>query len=452
MKKILAGLIALALCPVLCRAYLVQGIVTDAAGGAPLKDVRVQLSPKQFVITGADGKFSLNTGGATGLAPSPRLSPSLAGISLELRNALGLQVAEAAARFRLPRLAQGVYFAAPLGNAYVNLAPASAKASAAAKTLGCYKTGYASVWQGISGPADNLAIKMSLDPTGIGYHDFLYAGESNSTLYLVRSGKVAWQWTKPDKGEFGDVSLLSDGNIVFSRGQVGASVITPDSQFTWNFKPRGNGSQVHTAQPIGLDKVLICENGIPAVASLWSTETDTKLWEMTLPTREPVDSQSIHGEIRHIRLTKAGTLLVAHLNLNKVSEYDTATKKEIWTCPAASVWGAVRLENGNTLLSGNGGGWVREIDHSCATKWEVTKNELPGITFNTVQECMRLANGNTVINNWGAPAGGPEVVEVTPDKKVVWVLKAWSDPVLKGGSSTHILDEPGAMESMQLMR
>jgi hypothetical protein len=394
--------------------------------------------------------------GTVGLTPAAS-SPAWhsRGLQGDIRNAAGRLLIPAAPSIAgvRPRVSRGVYFAASpdLGNVSVTSGAYLPKA-AAIKNLACYKTGYASIWQDVNGAQSGLSIKMAADPTGIGYHNFLYAGESNSTLYLIRNGKVDWQWTKPDNGEFGDVSLLSDGNIVFSRGQIGASVISVDSSIGWSFKPRGGGSQVHTAQPIGLDKVLICENGIPAMASLWNTELDKKIWEMPLPTKEPVDDKSIHGQIRHIRLTKAGTLLVAHLNLGKVSEYDTASKKEIWTCPAASVWGAVRLANGNTLLSGNGGGWVREIDKACATKWEVTKNELPGITFNTVQECMRLANGNTIINNWSAPAGGPEVVEVTPDKQVVWVLKAWSDPNLKGGSSTHILDEPGYMENLDLMR
>ena len=41
------------------------------------------------------------------------------------------------------------------------------------------------------------------------------------------------------------------------------------------------------------------------------------------------------------------------------------------------------------------------------TVWEINKDDLPGIALYTVQEVSRLANGDTLINNWNgsAPAG-----------------------------------------------
>jgi hypothetical protein len=64
----------------------------------------------------------------------------------------------------------------------------------------------------------------------------------------------------------------------------------------------------------------------------------------------------------------------------------------------------------------------------------------------TVQEVSRLANGNTLINNWvgSVPqAEWPSVVqliEVTPEKKVVWALRDWT--TLGPASSTQLLNEP----------
>lgn len=64
----------------------------------------------------------------------------------------------------------------------------------------------------------------------------------------------------------------------------------------------------------------------------------------------------VHTQFRHVRMTKAGTFLVVHLDMNKVVEYDS-DGKEIWSVPAPSAWAAVRLENGNTLISGNQHGY-----------------------------------------------------------------------------------------------
>jgi hypothetical protein len=86
----------------------------------------------------------------------------------------------------------------------------------------------------------------------------------------------------------------------------------------------------------------------------------------------------------------------------------------------------------------------------------IGKDDLPGISLYTVQEVTRLANGNTLINNWVgsvAQENWPTVVqliEVTPDKKVVWALRDWT--TLGPASSTQLLDEPGAAERGQLQR
>jgi hypothetical protein len=145
-------------------------------------------------------------------------------------------------------------------------------------------------------------------------------------------------------------------------------------------------------------------------------------------------------------MTKAGTFLVAHMDLGKVVEYDT-DGKELWSVAAPSAWAAVRLENGNTLISGNQRGYVREVNSNGDTVWEINKSDLPGIPLYTVQEVSRLNSGNTLINNW--PGSLPleewpnvvQLIEVTPDKKVVWALRDWT--TLGPASSTQLLDDPG---------
>ncbi|MGC9944771.1 MAG: hypothetical protein ABSF64_00105 [Bryobacteraceae bacterium] len=55
------------------------------------------------------------------------------------------------------------------------------------------------------------------------------------------------------------------------------------------------------------------------------------------------------------------------------------------------------------------------------------RTTLPGIPLFTVQEVARLANGNTLIDNWSGLASdllqtGVQSIDVTPDKRVVWAL------------------------------
>jgi hypothetical protein len=79
---------------------------------------------------------------------------------------------------------------------------------------------------------------------------------------------------------------------------------------------------------------------------------------------------------------------------------------------------------------------VREVNPNGETVWQIEKDDLPGYPLYTVQECSRLANGNTVICNWGGSIRKEDwdkvvqVIEVTPQKEVVWALHQWKDPDL----------------------
>ena len=65
------------------------------------------------------------------------------------------------------------------------------------------------------------------------------------------------------------------------------------------------------------------------------------------------------------------------------------------------------------------------------------------------QICAALVAGNTVIANWCANAltdpkawpGSVQILEVTPDKKVVWTFQ--DDATMKTVSSVQLLDVPG---------
>jgi len=301
-----------------------------------------------------------------------------------------------------------------------------------------------------------LQAQPPLPGNGLNQHPFLYCGEmqdkgkTDQKMVIVRNGKVDWTYSIPAKEEYGDCTRLSNGNIVFSR-RLRVSEVTPEKTIVWNYEAALN-SEIHTAQPIDLDRVLIMQNGDPALLMILNKTNGRIEKELRLPVRR---KDNPHGQFRHVRMTTAGTFLVAHMDLGKVVEYD-GDGKEIWSIAAPSAWAAIRLKNGNTLISGNQHGYVREVNTKGETVWEINKNDLPGIPLYSVQEVSRLANGNTLINNW---AGGlpqekwsevVQLIEVTPDKKVVWALRDWQN--LGPATSTQLLDEPGVPEKGELQR
>jgi len=294
-------------------------------------------------------------------------------------------------------------------------------------------------------------VAAQLPGGGLAQHDFMYAGESHErNIYIVRGGKVVWHYSDPaGKGEISDAVLLSNGNVLFTH-QVGVTLISPDKKVLWNYDAPA-GHEVHTAVPIGADRVLFIQNGDPAVVRVVNIVSGATEREFALKTKQP---PSTHGQFRHARLTAQGTLLVAHMDLNKVVEYDTAGN-ELWSFPADRPWGVTPLANGNVLITDSKG--VREVTRRGDTAWSWTPAEAKAYTFANLQQAWRLANGNTVINNWvnewNVPGdqlvGTLQAIEVTPAKQVVWALDAWSEsgsePAKLGPATTiQFLDLPPA--------
>jgi hypothetical protein len=149
---------------------------------------------------------------------------------------------------------------------------------------------------------------------------------------------------------------------------------------------------------------------------------------------------------RRARYTAQGTYLISYLSSSNVVEYDK-NFNEIWRYGIKSPWAALRLKNGNTLITDEADNLTREVNPKGETAWELKNTDLPeAYRFNQApQTCTRLANGNTVFCSRGGAGKGPQLVEVTPDKKVVWVLQDWKD--LGDATAVQILDDPGIPEN-----
>jgi hypothetical protein len=172
--------------------------------------------------------------------------------------------------------------------------------------------------------------------------------------------------------------------------------------------------------------------------------------EHDLPAESLTDPKTVHPQFRRVRMTAKGTYLVPFLRMNKVIEYDKHFKP-VWTYDISTPWAAVRLHNGNTLITDEHDKLVREVTPNKETVWEFNQSHLPAdIVLHNTQTAERLANGDTVIFS---STGGTtrqnrtsiiQVIEVTPDKKLVWVLQDWKD--LGPATTAQFLDQPGVPE------
>lgn len=319
------------------------------------------------------------------------------------------------------------------------------------------------------GPAEEeVAARTSADqPTpeglpgkGLAQHPMLYIGEGYNKMFLINGGKIIWTYSTGKGNEYDDVWMLSNGNILFSRMQYVAE-ITPKKEVVWRYDAKlspddaAKHTEIHACQPIGLDKVLLVENGLPPKLKIVNIKTGKVEVDHDLDCAQPPNANNIHAQFRRVRYTDKGTYLVPYLNMRKVVEYDKDFK-EIWsypdptTWPAGerfSPWAAMRLKNGNTLITNEAGKSHLEVTPDKKIVWQIKPTDLPEeFRYANTQTCTRLANGNTIICSRGATGGkGPQLVEVTPDKKVVWVLQDWRN--LGPATAVQILDDPGVPEN-----
>ena len=187
---------------------------------------------------------------------------------------------------------------------------------------------------------------------------------------------------------------------------------------------------------------MIVENGLPPHLYILNKKDNSKALARELPAASATDAGTIHTQFRNCRLTAQGTYLMGFLAEGRITEYDQ-NWKEIWTYKSIKPWSAIRLKSGNTLVPGDPNAFVHEVNPQGEIVWAVEKDTLPGIRLTDVQTASRLANGDTLICNHGS-AANVQVVEVTPDKKVVWVLQDYQD--LPACTGIQLLDEPGLPE------
>ncbi len=279
----------------------------------------------------------------------------------------------------------------------------------------------------------------NLPGNGIAQHPMLYIGEGYNKMFLINKGKILWTYSTGSGGEYDDAWMLSNGNILFTRMQYIAEV-TPKKEVAWRYDAP-QGTEIHACQPIGLDKVLFMQNGTPPKLIVMNLKTKKMEVEHDMPYDT---SKGVHAQFRRVRYTAQDTYLVPFMLMDKVIEYDK-NFKQIWSYDINQPWAAIRLKNGNTLITDEKDILTREVNPAKETVWELRREDIPEeYRFINTQSCTRLANGNTIICSRGGAGKGPQLVEITPDKKVVWVLWDWKN--IGPATAVQILDDPGIPE------
>jgi hypothetical protein len=279
-------------------------------------------------------------------------------------------------------------------------------------------------------------------------HTMLISGTGLNYVGIIdTTGKVVWKHVELESanGQKNDCWLLPNGNVIYSY-QYGVRIVNiRTNQVIWDRptpKRNNQSGETHSCQPLeNGSKFLIPECFMDTA---FIVEVDTAKKELR---RIALKNQGggTHGKWRQIRKTPQNTYLVSSYDLHHSFEYDTSGQL-IHDFPSGG-YVAVRLENGNTLTGTGDDCRFVEYNAGGTQVWEVNNStaSVSGLGIGFASEMQRLANGNTIITNWGGHGTGygAAVVEIKPDRTLagaipdsfptqiasVKIIDGWSLPV-----------------------
>ncbi|MEW6160302.1 MAG: hypothetical protein AB1813_22945 [Verrucomicrobiota bacterium] len=264
-------------------------------------------------------------------------------------------------------------------------------------------------------------------------HSFLATGAE--TFIRSGSGEIIWKYPHSTR----DGWVLPNGNILLtlsksSQHPGGAVVeVTRSGEIVFEFK--GTQDEINTAQRIDQGRTMLTEAG-PKPRLL---EVDAH-GKVALEFPISCQKTNFHMQSRMARKLANGNYLIPQL-LDKVVREYTPRGEIVWEV-ATPHWPftAIRLPNGHTLINCTYGNVTLEVNAKGQTVWLLTNDDLPGKLIKDACGGQRLPNGNTVITSYGIGANRTKLLEVTPDRKLVW---SYTDERPHGIHHFQILDSNG---------
>jgi len=282
--------------------------------------------------------------------------------------------------------------------------------------------------------ACSLAALISSAPAGETItHSFLATGAE--TRIVSGDGQTIWKYPRGTR----DGWVLPNGHLLLAvskdKDYPGGAVVEVTREGKTVFEWKGTQSEVNTAQALPNGNFLLTEAG--EKPRLLEVNREGKI-----AVEVPLACQTTnhHMESRMARKLANGNYLVPQL-LDKVVREYTPEGRIVWEVKTPNwPFTAIRLANGNTLINCTYGHLSIEVDPSGATVWQLGNNDLPEPLIKDACGAQRLPNGNTVITSYGIGANRTKLLEVTPDKKVVWT---YTDSTPHGIHEFQILDTNG---------
>lgn len=267
---------------------------------------------------------------------------------------------------------------------------------------------------------------------------FIAADSSKKRIAIIEAdNSISWE---RKIGPLHDLHVLPNGNVLFQDSWTHVLEVDPKTdKVIWEYESakapgnEGRRIEIHAFQRLKNGNTMVVESGRTRILEL-DKDNNIVTW---IPMK--VENPSPHRDTRLVRKLSSGKYLVCHEGDGAVREYD-ATGKVVWEY-SVPLFGrdrakghgvdgfgnqcfcALRLKNGNTLVSTGNGHGIVEVTPAGQDVWSIHQNDLPGIQLAWVTSLQVLPNGNILIGNCHAGPENPQLIEVNRRKKVVWSFR-----------------------------
>lgn len=267
---------------------------------------------------------------------------------------------------------------------------------------------------------------------------FLIADSSKNRIAIIdEAGAIAWEHRI---GPLHDLHMLPNGNVLFQDSWTHVlEMNTKSGEVVWEYEAakapgnEGRRIEIHAFQRLQNGNTMVVESGRSRIVEL---DAANKIVHW-IPLK--VEFPSPHRDTRLARKLENGNYLVCHEGDGAVREYDS-TGKVIWEYRVPlfgreranghgvegfgnQCFAAIRLKNGNTLVSTGNGHGIIEVTPAGQDVWSIHQNDLPEIQLAWVTSLQVLPSGNILIGNCHAGSENPQLIEVDRTKRVVWKFK-----------------------------
>lgn len=205
-----------------------------------------------------------------------------------------------------------------------------------------------------------------------------------------------------------EVQMLDNGNILFHDDWNTVKEMQLDGTVVWSYK----SSEVHAFTRLADGNTMIAESGTGRIIVV---DKDGELVSAT-----PLGKDG-RGSTRQAEVLANGNYLVCAEQPGAVTEY-SAKGDIVWEYLIRTrVYGAIRLKSGNTLIASGSGNSVVEVTPDKKVVWEI-KDKVPGTEVQLKwTTCLKeLDNGNLIVGNCHAGPDNPQIIEIGRNKTIVW--------------------------------